>query len=776
MSGSPDASYVARPPVILPRIRCYESFALPPASEIRMIRSSLQHSVPCGTKLSAPGRKGRHLAIAGITLLALLTADQRWAVAQAAPSKTGAARTSPEEAMLDQIFAHRTRRAPSLDGGLGWINSAGPVDLKDLRGKFVLIDFWAYCCINCMHELPELKTLERAYPNDLVVVGVHSAKFEAEKDSQNITDAVLRYEIEHPVVNDARQLIWNRYDVTVWPTIVLIDPEGYIVYQKGTETKADVFDHFLKYAIPYYRNKGLLKEGPVHFDLERYRATQTPLRYPGKIVADEKGGRLFISDSNHNRIVVATLDGKLQATVGTGVPGSADGEFVTAQFNRPQGMALRDDVLYVADTENHLIRKVDLQRRRVATIAGTGQQADNGWPGFSADALAARRPQRFVGPPRTTPLSSPWDLCIQAGDLYIAMAGTHQIWRMPLDELQIGPYAGNSREDIVDGPLLPRQPNLYGFASFAQPSGLTSDGKRLYTADSEGSSIREVPLAKQLEVHTLIGTAALSTARLFTFGDVDGPNGKARLQHPIGIAWAAPRLYIADTFNNKIKVLDPTHRTIETFAGSGQAGQDDAPGKPATAATFNEPSGLAIAAGRIFVADTNNHAIRTIELSGDHQVATLTIAGLKPPAAALPEIVKPDFSNAQQVAIPPARVKAAEGAIRLAVKIELPAGYKINPLAPMRYLVDAAGAEGPVDRAAIGKMQTVATPAAEFEVRLPVARPDGEETLKLSMNYYYCQEGNAGLCKIGSVVWTIPLQLDAAASDKPIPVGLTVKE
>ncbi len=300
--------------------------------------------------LSAPGRKRRHLAIVGLALLAIFTTERRRAVAQAVPSKAGAAPASPEEAMLNQIFSHRTRRAPSLDGGLGWINTAGPVDLKDLRGKFVLIDFWTFCCINCMHELPELKTLEKAYPNNLVVLGVHSAKFEAEKDSQNITDAVLRYEIEHPVVNDARQVIWNRYDVTSWPTIVLIDPEGYIVYQKGGETKAEIFDHFLKFAIPFYRDKGLLKEGPVHFDLESARATQTPLRYPGKIVADEKSGRLFISDSNHNRIVVANFDGKLVDTIGVGTSGTADGDFATAQFNRPQGMAIMDDTLYIAGT------------------------------------------------------------------------------------------------------------------------------------------------------------------------------------------------------------------------------------------------------------------------------------------------------------------------------------------------------------------------------------------------------------------------------------------
>ncbi len=474
--------------------------------------------------------------------------------------------------MLDRIFSQRKLRAPSLDGGVGWINTAGPVDLKDLHGKFVLLDFWCYCCINCMHIMPELKKLEHAYPNNLVVIGVHTAKFEAEQDSQNITDAVLRYEIEHPVVNDAREAIWNRYEVNSWPTLALIDPEGYLIYMHGGETKAEVLDNFLKSAVPYYRNKKLLDERPLRFDLQQYHAAQTPLRFPGKIVADEPGNRLFISDSNHNRIVVTNLDGKLIATIGNGASGRTDGNYATAEFNRPQGLALNRDMLYVADTENHLLRKVDLKKQRVVTIAGTGRQAENGWPGLASPeeiSGRARLPQRFAGKPRQTALSSPWDVWVHRKDLYIAMAGTHQIWRMPLAETEIGPFAGNSREDIVDGPLLPRQPFGTGFASFAQPSGLASDGRSLFVADSEGSSIRTVPLlvGANSEVTTILGTADLPTSRLFTFGDVDGAGSRVRFQHPLGIAYHDGLIYLADTYNNKIKVIDPEQHTRRDIGG-----------------------------------------------------------------------------------------------------------------------------------------------------------------------------------------------------------------
>ncbi len=298
----------------------------------------------------------------------------------------------------DHPFPRRTP-APALEGGTEWLNTSAPIDLKDLRGKFVVLDFWTYCCINCMHVLPELKKLEQAFPNNVVVIGVHSGKFDTEHDAQSIRQAIMRYEIEHPVVNDADLKIWNRYGVSSWPSLRVIDPEGNLVATHSGEIDFATLASFFKQNLPYYRDRGLLNEHPVHFKLERDAAAQTPLRYPGKLLADEPGGRLFIADSNHNRIVVISLDGKVQAVIGTGSIGKTDGDFTTAQFNHPQGMALLGDTLYVADTENHLLRKVDLKQQRVATIAGTGQQAHSPWPGLDPEsprpacpiALSARR-------------------------------------------------------------------------------------------------------------------------------------------------------------------------------------------------------------------------------------------------------------------------------------------------------------------------------------------------------------------------------------------------
>ncbi|MEX2112310.1 MAG: thioredoxin-like domain-containing protein [Pirellulales bacterium] len=710
---------------------------------------------------------------------AVLIAGVAGPLAVAAPSDTE--RSAPlllaqkneqpaaEQPMDDHPFPQNFR-APSLDGGVAWINTAGPIDLKQLRGKFVVLDFWTYCCINCMHVLPELKKLELAYPNEIVVIGVHSAKFETEQDSKNIEDAVLRYEIEHPVINDANHVIWNKYEVQSWPTLCVIDPEGNFVAKNGGEIDFASLDQFFKKVIPYYERKGLLDRTPLRFELARFKATDTPLRFPGKVLADEKSKRLFIADSNHNRIVIADLDGTLVDVIGTGQIGADDGTYQKATFDHPQGMALDRDTLYVADTENHLLREVDLKKKRVRTIAGTGKQG-HGWPGIEelGDRIGTlTEAHRWVGPPLKTALNSPWALWIERRDLYIAMAGPHQIWKMPLIGREIGPYAGNGREDIVDGPLLPTQPYERGYASLAQPSGLASDGKVLYVADSEGSSIRAVPFDPKGEVTTVVGTATLPAGRLFAFGDVDGQGPDVRLQHPLDVLYHNNLLYVADTYNNKIKIIDPRQATSQTLVGTGEPGTADSPPQ------FDEPTGLAYAAGKLYVADTNNHTIRTIDLAAGNRVTTLAIQGLKPPAPAKADSV-PTFPGAAAVDLKAAKVKTVDGKVRLQVQLTLPAGYKINELAPLRYLVEPGGAQGPVAREALGKLTDAPQRKASFDIDLPVNGASGTDKLKVSLAYYYCQDGSEGVCKVGSVVWNVPLELAADAAPSSITLPHSVK-
>ena len=300
---------------------------------------------------------------------------------------------APKDTEVENPFPNR-HPAPELDGGVEWLNAAGPITMKDLRGKIVLIDFWTFCCINCMHVLPDLAYLEKKFPDELVVIGVHSAKFDNEKETNNIRKAILRYEIEHPVINDANMTVWRKFGVHSWPTLVLIDPEGqYCGYVAG-EGNRELLEKVVERLIAYHKAKKTLDQSPVHFDLEQRKAQNTVLRFPGKILADAANSRLFISDSNHNRIVVCSLDGKLIDVIGSGGIGRKDGGYATAEFDHPQGMTLVGDTLYVADTENHLLRAVDLTQKTVSTFAGVGEQnrtrASGGTP-------ARNGPQQSVG-------------------------------------------------------------------------------------------------------------------------------------------------------------------------------------------------------------------------------------------------------------------------------------------------------------------------------------------------------------------------------------------
>ncbi len=478
--------------------------------------------------------------------------------------------------------------APELEGGVAWLNTAGPLRVKDLRGKIILLDFWTLCCINCMHVLPDLAKLEKKYPNELVVIGVHTAKFENEKNTESIRKAILRYEISHPVVNDAEQRIWETYGSRSWPTLCLIDPEGYLVARGSGEGLYDALDREISRLIKIHKAKKTLNEKPLKFQLARAQERgDSPLFFPGKVLADAAGKRLFIADSTHHRIVITDLDGKKIAIAGSGESGKVDGPFATARFCDPQGMALQGDLLYVADRKNHLIRALDLKVQSVKTIAGTGVQGQDREAG---------------GPALKTGLNSPWDLLLHNGRLFIAMAGHHQIWVLDFAKESVAPYAGDGREDIRDGTL--------SMSRFAQPSGLASDGKTLWVADSEVSAVRAVPLDGETEVKTLVGKG------LFKFGDVDGEADTARLQHALGLAYADGKLYVADTYNSKLKLLDPVKRTCVTFLGGAEQ--------------FSEPGGISYADGKLYVADTNAHRIRVVDVK-TKAVATLKLQGVEAP-------------------------------------------------------------------------------------------------------------------------------------------------
>jgi DNA-binding beta-propeller fold protein YncE len=628
-------------------------------------------------------------------------------------------------------------RAPELEGGKGWLNTDRPLKMAELKGKIVLLDFWTFCCINCIHVIPDLKKLEAKYNKELVVIGVHSAKFKNERESDNIRQAILRYEIEHPVVNDSDFEIWSQYAARAWPTLCLVDPDGYVVSMHSGEGHFESLDKEIGALVSDFRAKGKLNEEPLEVLLEKHKITPDILSFPGKLFADEKGQRLFISDSNHNRIVITSFTGETLDVIGNGQVGRIDGNFKDVSFNHPQGIFLSPDgnFLYVADTENHLIRRVDLKNKQVVTLAGTGKQA-----------------MRFneFGQGHKVALNSPWDIEQVGNELFIAMAGPHQVWVMDLKTGEIGPFAGSGLEGGIDG--------VRHRAALAQPSGLALNGKDLYVADSEISSIRSVDISDKGEVSTIAGSA-----ELFGFGDQDGKGLDARLQHPLGVEFANGLIYVADSYNHKIKVIDPKDNVCKTFLGTGKAGKED--GKNPL---FSEPSGLSFANDKLYVADTNNHAIRVVDLK-TKEVSTLNITGLTAPSGSEPKEILP---NREDVKVSVQKVSVGKN--ELVLDIKLPTGQHLNPESTNVYRIKSQDKNIQIEES----QRNVSVKNPKLPLRIPFKVEPGiqKTNLEVQFTFAYCPINDAkGVCKLKSLVWNVPIEFDKTAKDQVIKLRHEVK-
>jgi thiol-disulfide isomerase/thioredoxin len=440
-------------------------------------------------------------------------------------------------------------RAPELRGR-GWLNTGGQeLALADLRGKIVLLDFWAFCCVNCLHVLAELRPLEQKYADVLVTVGVHSPKFEHEADPVAVAAAVERYDVHHPVLDDPDLTTWKQYAVKAWPTLVVVDPEGYVVAQLSGEGHAHALDALLDELVREHDVKGTLHRGDGPYVAPPAPATE--LRFPGK-VAVLPTGTLLVSDSGHHSLVELAADGEtVLRRIGSGARGLVDGPPGTAGFSEPQGVLLlpaelRADVGYdvvVADTVNHALRGVRLEDGTVTTLAGTGRQWMQG-----------------AG---TTDLSSPWDLAWHDGRVVVAMAGIHQLWSFDPRTGRVDVLAGTTNEGLLDGPA----PDAW----FAQTSGLAVDAAtdRLWLVDAETSSLRHLQGG---QVGTSVG------AGLFDFGHVDGPASQALLQHPLGVTVLPDgSVAVSDTYNGAIRRYDPAADQVSTLL-TGVAEPSDAGG------------------------------------------------------------------------------------------------------------------------------------------------------------------------------------------------------
>ncbi|TMB28463.1 MAG: redoxin domain-containing protein [Deltaproteobacteria bacterium] len=539
--------------------------------------------------------------------------------------------------------------APDLTSATAWLNVDRPIGIRELRGHVVILDFWTYCCVNCMHVLPILRDLEERHANDpVVVIGVHSAKFDAEKDAQRIEAAMQRYGVSHPVAVDSDMRIWSEYAVRSWPTLVIIRPDGTLAAVAPGEPEPAMLEASVAAELERGRREGTLARTPFH-PRGAGRAAVSTLSHPGKVAATSHG-RIVVSDSGHHRVLVLGPDGAVQDTVGSGLRGAREGPFAEAALDDPQGIALDGDSLYIADARAHSIFVADLATRELTRLAGTLE--------------LGRTPLLEKGIAKQTALRSPWDLALRDHELYVALAGSHQIAMLDLREGTIEPVVGNGREALIDGPAKE--------AALAQPSGLSLQGDVLYVADSESSGVRAIHLRSR-RVYTLAGGPGL-----FDFGDEIGPIRPGMLQHPLAVAaTASSGLLVADTYNDKIKRFSPDGLRLESFFTG------------AIDSKLSQPAGLAVLpSGEILVADTNNHRIVKLSPSGE-KAYELTIRNAPTPrygAAEKPSDVAASKENAvgwfTAIVPSPAGIGFRPGRARLVLDVAAPEGFEIAAGAP----------------------------------------------------------------------------------------------
>jgi thiol-disulfide isomerase/thioredoxin/sugar lactone lactonase YvrE len=611
-------------------------------------------------------------------------------------------------------------RAPELDGACAWLNVDHPLSLRELRGSVVLLDFWTYCCINCMHVLPTLREIERRHRDDpLVVIGVHSGKFSAERDPERIREAIGRYGVEHPVVVDDQMTIWSRYAIRSWPTLVIVRPDGKIAAVAPGEPDVEELDAFIAQLLEEARQSDKLAPAPPLIGSIK-NVEHEPLCYPGKAIV-LPDGHLAISDSGHHRVIVCARDGTVESVVGSGLRGLEDGALAQAAFDDPQGLAWFDGALHVADTRNHAIRRIDADR--VTTVAGTG--------------ALGHEPPRARQNAKEVALRSPWDLCAVGDELYIAMAGSHQIWRLHTDGT-IEVFAGSGVEALIDGRLAQ--------SAWAQPSGLSTRDRTLYVADSETSAVRTIDLDRG-EVRTLVGQG------LFDFGDSEGDAEAALLQHCLGVAATEDGVLIVDTYNGKIKHW--VRGEIRTVLGD-----------------LHEPGSLAVAAdGAWIIADTNAH--RVLEVS-DGRMRTVSIQGAPTAARGALESVapRPERPNVRGwftalLELPDGiGLKPGDGGVSLILRTPkgtaFAGGSPLSVHAEVSRRSDLMFLERPhLELEARGGM----TQLVGLDLRIePFNQARVEAEIVATVDYVMCREEDAARCEPGRVHLRIPVRLMASGT------------
>lgn len=659
-------------------------------------------------------------------------------------------------------------KIPEFAEGKDWFNSPALKFGKELDGKIVVLDFWTYCCINCIHVLPDLVELEKKYAGyPVAFVGVHSAKFDNEKVSENIRQAVLRYEIEHPVINDDEMTLWRSIGVRAWPSMVVVGPKNNILLMVSGENKKQIIDTAISEALNFYP-PDLFKHDPVPISLERDKVdvqkVKSPLRFPAKLAYDKANKRIFISDSNNNRIIVTDKDGQFLTSIGNGRIGLQDGSFSEARFNRPQGLTWYRNKLYVADAENHGLREIDFEKEKVKTLAGNGIQGRD----YSGGKSGAQQL-----------LSTPWDVMGVGDKVFIAMAGTHQIWAWDLQAKTASNFSGDGSEQNLNGKGALK-------VAWSQPSGLASNGVDIFIADSESSTIRGLKIESN-SAFPIVGGDVTQPRNLFDFGDVDGVGDDAGLQHPLGVFMYDDNksVLVADTYNHKIKILNPEERKIVSLAGVGHSGYKDGSFEDAL---FAEPSGFCQTDDdQIFlVADTNNHLIRKLDLR-NKQVSTFELKGV-------PEAMEPyehgewdltGFSDVKAKKVSLQMDLSTSGPIEIPISIKLPQGQKINELAESRWQVKGAGSNAQSGNGVTqiftnvkGVIDPENTSLSLFINPGKLNLVDGKYTIEFESVVYYCGVDDT-TCKVGHIRRQFILTDSSASESKektPLPLELEIED
>lgn len=530
-----------------------------------------------------------------------------------------------------------------------WFNVLRPLEAADLKDRLILLDFWTYACVNCMQILPEIQKLEQEYGSRLTVIGVHSGKFENEKDAAAIRKAILRYDITNPVINDADYRIWNGFGVTAWPTMILINPNGKIVKTYVGEGEVAKLKADVKKLVSKFKYE--INRDPLPVMLEKNSVITTVLNSPTKIeyasdlnYKTHQTPALFIANSGKHNIVISTLSGDIIAKVGS-AEGFADGNLSGAAFNYPQGLLYAGNKLYVADTGNHTLREIDFKTNQVKTLIGSGQKGE---------ALTGQADAK------TFNLASPTDIAFFPAEgknhnkIVIANSGTHQILTYDLQKETISILAGNGVEGIVDG----KYPNN----SLAQTSDLAVYGKKLYFIDAETSSLRM--LEENGHVTTLIGQD------LFKFGHKNGSKNEALMQHPLGLSVDDTGVYILDSFNHSLRKYDFASKQLRDLIKPSKRGDNLG---SAASTEFDEPQGIVAVLDRFYIADTNNNRVVIVNRGSFKSQLLDVMPPLKLEKAGFLEYL-PNLQKSETVAV--------KSDAEILLKIDLKKGWKINESGP----------------------------------------------------------------------------------------------